>query len=232
MSRAPKNTALRAEEIDIKRFEVQRIRLNKQGYDATGTYWGAGPDVCIATSPNGIDEVTVRAHTLTEARANVIDVLTRAPGEMPADREKFGGASAHTSRYEIEWRDPNTDANVKLRITHARNYLGTGQDHVEIESLKPKRAALPITDTGYKSHFITALDLINAGGPITFVTAWLDAEARGKGWHRLANVKAQGDLFQWAAAKTEVGKPKPGRHDGAPSRRSKPRRSPDGTDPH
>lgn len=249
MSRAPKpaphsdDKKTDTQSIDVKRLELQRIRVNSRGYDASGSYWGDGPDVFVAriarhngTSPNRIDEVTVRARNVTEAREKIAQVLARAPGSKPAKREKLGGASAHSSRYEIDWRDPAADATVRIRITHARNYLGLGHDHVEIESIAPKKAPLPITETGYKSHFIDALGLINAGGPITFVAAWLDAEARSKAWQKQANARAQGDLFQWAAATKEVGKrasPKARRPDGTPSRQIKPRRrgDPDGSDP-
>jgi hypothetical protein len=210
-------------------FEFQRIRVNRQGYDATGAYWGDGPDVFIATSRNGIEEMTVRARTVTDARAKVRELLEREPGAKVAKHQELGGASEHTSRYEIDWRDPVNGTDVRLRITHARNYLGMDQDHVEIESIRPKRAPLPVTETGYKSHFIDALDLINAGGPITLVRSWLDAEARGKAWQqKQAAAKAQGDLFQWADAKREVGKrkAKPRRDDSTPSRRAKPARDP------
>ena len=68
---------------------------------------------------------------------------------------------------------------------------------------------MPITETGYRSHFLPALELINAGGPVTFVTAWLDREAKSKDWQKRQTVRQQGDLFQWADANAEVGKRKP-----------------------
>ena len=97
---------------------------------------------------------------------------------------------------------------MRIRITQAREYLSSGSDHLEIESIKPKRTPLPITETGYRSHFMPPLDLINAGGPVTFVTAWIEQEAKGKAWTKAATVKAQGDLFSWAEANGEVGKRK------------------------
>jgi hypothetical protein len=217
--------------------ELQRIHVRRDGYDATGAYWGAGHDVFIArfasrrsvaTTSDGTEEVTVRARNVSEARKKIADVLARAPGETSPDRDKLGGASPHTSRYEIKWQDPAAGTSVRIGIKHSRDYLGMGQDHVEIESIAPKKAPLPITETGYKSHFLPALDLVNAGGPVTFVTAWLNREASGKAWRVQASAKAQGDLFQWAATKGEIGKRKvsPRRADGKPSRRQKQRRDP------
>lgn len=194
--------------LTARQFDVQRITVNGQGYDRSGAYWGVGPDVFIATSPDGSEEITVRARNLTEARKK-IDELARKPGEVrTVEPDPIGGNSPHKSRYEIEWHNPVSNGLVRIRITHARNYLSSGSDHVEIESINPKRAPLPITETGYRSHFIPALDLINAGGPVTFVTAWIAQEAKGKTWTKYSTAKAQGDLFSWAEAKVEVGKRK------------------------
>ena len=59
---------------------------------------------------------------------------------------------------------------------------------------------------------MSPLELVNDGGPVVFVTAWLGREAKGKDWQKRQAVRSQGDLFQWAEAQTEVGarrKPKP-----------------------
>ena len=59
----------------------------------------------------------------------------------------------------------------------------------------PKRAAIPITETSYRSHFIGTLELINAGGAVTDVIAWLDREAKSKTCIARELRDAQGDLF-------------------------------------
>lgn len=219
-----------------RRLDIQRIKVNAQGYDSSDAYWGAGPDVFIATTPDGGEEITVRARNVTEARKKIDSELALKPGEVRSgDPDPIGGNSRHKSRYEIEWLNPASNERVRIRITHAREYLSSGSDHLEIESIRPKRAPLPITETGYRSHFIPALDLINAGGPVTFVTAWIEQEAKSKAWTKAAVVKAQGDLFSWADTKSEVvtrkrpAKPKRPelapqklRQGGKPSRRHKP----------
>lgn len=187
------------------KHDIQRLRVDAQGYDNDGAYWGAGPDVFIATSEDGSDQITVRARTLTEARTRIADEIARQPGEVAAERQPLGGNAPRKTRYEIQWRDPASETTITVRITHARDYLSSGNDHLEIESLKPKKAPLPITETGYRSHFLPPLELMNAGGPVTFVTAWLDTEAKGKGWSKAVNTKSQGDLFAWADANAEVG---------------------------
>lgn len=191
------------------KMELQRIRVRADGYDATGAYWGAGPDVFIASLQNGAQDITVRANSVTEARTKVMAELARAPGAAKvAKHDQLGGASPNRTRYEIDWRDPVNGSTTRIRITHARDYLIAGQDHVEVEALAPKKSALPITETGYRSQFLSALDLINAGGPVTFVTAWLDRGAKNKDWRKQQTVRQQGDLFQWADANSEVAKRK------------------------
>lgn len=212
------------------KLELQRIRVDAQGYDSSGAYWGAGPDVFIATAPDGSDEITVRAANVAEAREKIARELARPPGAPSSEpRTPLGGQPPRKTRYEITWINELTRAAIRVRITHSRDYLGSGSDHVEVESIAPKRAPLPITETGYRSHFIPPLDLVNAGGPVTFVEAWLAAEARTAAWLKKASAAAQGDLFNWADAQGEVaarGK-KPTRQPGLRKRaKSRPRRTP------
>lgn len=189
------------------KLDVQRIRVDAKGYDASGAYWGAGPDVFIITTPDGREEMTVRAGNTAEARAKAASEFLNAGTGAKGERQCIGGNSPHKTRYQIDWRDPVTSRSIRLSITHARDYLSQGSDHVEVESLKPKRAPLPITETGYHSHFLPGVDLINAGGAVTFVTGWLDREASSPQWRKAQSARAQGDLFQWAATRTEATKP-------------------------
>jgi hypothetical protein len=207
--------------------DIQRVRVNGDGYDSSGAYWGAGSDVFIATSADGADEITVRAKTIAEARQKVAAELTRKPeADKRNDRDPLGGAATRTTRYEIDWLNPITHDAVRIRITHQRDYLVPGTDHLSVESIKPKKAPLPITATGYLSHFIPALQLLNAGGPVTFITAWLDRETGQKTWQKQAAAKIQGDLFQWADAKAEVGKRRAKPKAPSPKPRKSPKRTP------
>jgi hypothetical protein len=63
-----------------------------------------------------------------------------------------------------------------LSIKHTPQYFGHA-DHVEVTVKKPVKAILPITDTGYRSHFIDPDELQAAGGAVLFVQAWLEREA-------------------------------------------------------
>ena len=91
--------------------------------------------------------------------------------------------------YKIVWRD------ILIVIRHELDYLWKGTSHIEIHVVRPKAAAIPITETGYRSHFIDAHELDAAGGPIPFVLAWLDEEAKSKEWQKREVGRRQGDLF-------------------------------------
>jgi hypothetical protein len=206
MSRKPRHPAAADPTATAPKLDIQRVRVNRDGYDASGAYWGAGPDVFIAATADGVREITVRAKSVTEAREKVAVELARPPGQPKTGaREPIGGASPNKARFAIDWLDPVTGKTVRVRIIHSRDYLGQCQDHIEVESIAPNKAPLPITETGYRSHFLPPLELVNDGGPVTFVTAWLDREAKGKDWQKRQAIRQQGDLFQWAEAQAEVG---------------------------
>lgn len=55
--------------------------------------------------------------------------------------------------------------------------------HIEVRSIHPERAPLPITETGYRSHFFEVGTVEAEGGDVVAqVTAWLDEEARKPEW--------------------------------------------------
>lgn len=56
-------------------------------------------------------------------------------------------------------------------------------------------AALPITETGYRSHFLTPQEVERAGGPVALVVAWLNEAARNKGWKEAEEKARQLNLF-------------------------------------
>ena len=77
---------------------------------------------------------------------------------------------------------------IEIEIRWQGSYVefedGTHLGHLEIESVKPARAALPITETGYRSHFIDAKTVTNAGGPAAYVEAWFEDAGATKCWHK------------------------------------------------
>lgn len=68
--------------------------------------------------------------------------------------------------------------------------------HLEIQSISPERAPLPITSTGYRSHFHQPGTVEAQGGDVVAqVIAWLDEEAAGADWKAHIEANRQGSLF-------------------------------------
>lgn len=82
---------------------------------------------------------------------------------------------------------------ITLSVTYGGGYCG--KMHLELRSISPERALLPVTNTGYRSHFVDAADIEEAGGPVAFVLAWLDQEAQSREWRRLQVTGQQLTLF-------------------------------------
>lgn len=68
--------------------------------------------------------------------------------------------------------------------------------HLEIRSIAPERAALPITATGYRSHFHQPGTIEALGGDVVAqVTAWLDEEGGKPEWRAHVEASKQMSLF-------------------------------------
>ena len=68
---------------------------------------------------------------------------------------------------------------IQIAITFTPEKFGM-TEHIELHS--ESRIALPVTETGYRSHFIPMGTVAQEGGPVAYVTAWLDHEAERTGW--------------------------------------------------
>jgi hypothetical protein len=91
--------------------------------------------------------------------------------------------------FSLTWRG------TLIAIRHTRDYLVRGTDHIEVMVKKPAKAILPITDTGYRSHFLDPEQLATEGGPVLFVQAWLEREAATKQWRAKEAKMAQLDFL-------------------------------------
>jgi len=103
-----------------------------------------------------------------------------------ANKKRLAGS---TTTHKLAWR------HVTARVRHTRNYINTGWSHIEIIVLTPKGAPVPITSTGYLSHFLDEQELARAGGPVRFFIAWLDREALTKAWAKKEAQWRQLELF-------------------------------------
>lgn len=105
----------------------------------------------------------------------------------------------HDRRIEYEehfasWR------NIELEIRHCRNWLPNTAapfvtQHLEIRS--QYKRPLPITDTGYRSHFMNGAEALAEfdNDPVAFVLWWLEEAAKDPSWKRKEEEARQGSLF-------------------------------------
>ena len=70
----------------------------------------------------------------------------------------------------------------------------TGIGHLQIAS--EDGSALPMTETGYRSHFVHGEHVEALGGPVSYVLAWLDEAAQGPAWREARARRDQLDLFE------------------------------------
>ena len=80
--------------------------------------------------------------------------------------------------HRLEWRD------IQIEVRYCPEWLGSTDRyavaHVEVETTC--RTPLPITETGYVSHFTDRLLIEEYGGPVSFVEKWLEAKAECCSW--------------------------------------------------
>ena len=74
--------------------------------------------------------------------------------------------------YQLDWRDQ------AIVVRWCAAWLGDDTGHLEI--VTPNRAAHPISETGYKSHFIRPEHIEAEGGPLAYVESWLRAVDDGQ----------------------------------------------------
>lgn len=76
-------------------------------------------------------------------------------------------------QHTVTWR------HVEIEITYTPEKFGM-TDHIELRTKHNEK--LPVTETGYRSHFMDKGSVAAHGGAVAFVTAWLDHEAERTGW--------------------------------------------------
>ena len=93
--------------------------------------------------------------------------------------------------YKIRWRGIDIVAGYEVES------CCSGFSHLELHSINPPRAKLPMTETGYKSHFHQAglIENFYDGDVVAFVTQWLNAEAKSKKWRAYIEDAKQLALF-------------------------------------
>lgn len=72
-------------------------------------------------------------------------------------------------------------------------HLDFATAHLEVRSETGE--PLPISETGYRSHFLPREAVEEYGGPVEFVKAWLDHDAAKPAWKKYVQERRQLSLF-------------------------------------
>ena len=90
---------------------------------------------------------------------------------------------------------------ITIEITYEADWLGCNAkhghnaSHLEVRALSPEREPLPVSETGYRSHFMIAGAVEAYGGLEEYVTGWLDQEAEKTSWKDQQAATRQLSLF-------------------------------------
>jgi len=90
--------------------------------------------------------------------------------------------------------------NVAIELTYNDNWSNViretyGYSLALLEIHSQDKQPLPITETGYKSHFTPASEIEEFGGAEKYVRHWLDQEAKSKEWKEYVRQSKQLTLF-------------------------------------
>ncbi len=77
----------------------------------------------------------------------------------------------------IDWQG------LSLSVTFSPDWNGWGHvAHMEIETIKPVHAQNPISESGYKSHFLPLNEVENTEELRAYILAWLTEAAKKSDW--------------------------------------------------
>ena len=91
--------------------------------------------------------------------------------------------------HSIQWEG------ITIQVRYNPKQWGV-TSHIELKALQPAHAPLPVTETGYRSHFVP-IGTVEATGLTVreYVLAWLEHAAKRPEWHEAQQKAAQGELF-------------------------------------
>lgn len=78
-----------------------------------------------------------------------------------------------------------------IEVSYQANWLNSDTWHIELRCSD----RLPVTETGYRSHFLCDPGFEDEQAVMTFIIAWLDDAARDPSWTRYIEDSRQLDLF-------------------------------------
>lgn len=80
---------------------------------------------------------------------------------------------------------------IAITVSIKKNWLNTEHHHIELRAEQP----LPMTKTGYRSHFMPAASFHSFESLEQMVRLWLDETAKSKEWIKAEEDRKQLKLF-------------------------------------
>jgi hypothetical protein len=124
------------------------------------------------------------------AQPKVSKAKRRTAKQQPAQRRR------RKTVERFDWQG------ITVSVSYEADWLGMSKElsqfataHLEIEAVEPPKQPLPVTETGYRSHFVARGVVEQAGGPVAFARAWLDQAAKVPAWKRRQEESRQLCLF-------------------------------------
>ena len=87
---------------------------------------------------------------------------------------------------------------ITLSVSYEANWLNMPEcptAHLQVRSASPEREPLPITKTGYRSHFLPTGIVEAYESPADYVRQWLDEAMLSPAWQQFAMQRRQVSLF-------------------------------------
>jgi len=95
----------------------------------------------------------------------------------------------------IDWQGYKIKVSCDEKSYNLSHCKGPNMIHFELRTIEPAKAPLPVTQTGYRSHFVHAVLVAEYANPIAFVQAWLDHAATENNWKKIEDAARQFCLF-------------------------------------
>ena len=96
----------------------------------------------------------------------------------------------------IDWRGITIEVSYEPDwMQSVSSHLGAPLAHLQVRSVQPERAALPVSETGYRSRFLAAAEVVDLGGPAAYVRGWLDAMSKDEAWLASEDASRQLSFF-------------------------------------
>lgn len=118
----------------------------------------------------------------------------------PAERGHTGYAARlapHTTVHWFTWRHAGLGLEVRFKLSDIRDPRWKGWVILHLEPIAARDTPVPVTPTAFLQHGIDAHELAAAGGPVAYMTAWLDRDADRPAFRKAVHRWRQGDLFDF-----------------------------------